>query len=265
MRCKHCNARLAAHDIWCVECGKQSQVVKNELSAMKSLAETYKSLRPSISSAIPGTAFALILGLIPVLVLIVLFSTIISLESRTAVEMLRNLAIKSVAFSVFVPLILIAFKAVCKHSDYRLSFRDMIDSLRSYPKYLWFTIISALFYSFIYLICFGLPNFGSLPILRLVWLVLVNYWVAIALPAVVLMEQFNWSPWFAIKKSYKHFHDLRWNIFLLALVLTFANLIALGLFFFLLIPLVFTLSLSLFAIRDYVRRLVDFELLDYRR
>jgi hypothetical protein len=122
-----------------------------------------------------------------------------------------------------------------------------------------------LFYSFIYLICFGLPNFGSLPILRLVWLVLVNYWIAIALPAVVLMEQFNWSPWFAIQKSYKHFHDLRWNIFLLALVLTFANLIALGLFFLLLIPLVFTLSLSLFAIRDYVRLLVDFELLDYRR
>jgi len=265
MRCKHCNARLATHDIWCVECGRQTPVVKNELSALKSLAATYKSLRPEMSSSLPGTAFALILGFIPIVVLIVLFSTIISLESKTALQMLMNLGIKSLAFSIFVPFILIAFSAICKHSDYHLSFGDMLGSLRAYPRYLWFTLISALFYSLIYLICFGLPNFGSLPILRLVWIVLVNYWVAIVLPAVVLMEQFNWTPWFAIKKSYMHFHDLRWNIFLLALVLTLINILSLALVFLAAVPSVYALSLSLFAIRDYVRRLVDFELLEHRR
>ncbi len=40
MRCKYCNARLAVHDIWCMQCGKQTPVIKNELYAMKSFSET---------------------------------------------------------------------------------------------------------------------------------------------------------------------------------------------------------------------------------
>ncbi len=32
MRCKHCNARLAAHDMWCVKCGKQSPAVITDLA-----------------------------------------------------------------------------------------------------------------------------------------------------------------------------------------------------------------------------------------
>jgi len=62
-----------------------------------------------------------------------------------------------------------------------------------------------------------------------------------------------------------HFHDLRWNIFLLALVLTLINILSLALVFLAAVPSVYALSLSLFAIRDYVRRLVDFELLEHRR
>jgi len=100
--------------------------------------------------------------------------------------------------------------------------------------------------------------------LRLVWLVLVNYWVAIVLPSLVLMEEMSYNPWKAIKKSYQHFQDVRWNIYLLALVL--AGLNALGCLFFwlLLIPEALILPLSLYAVRDYTRRLIDFELLNYR-
>lgn len=229
---------------------------------MKSLKETYRAFLPEKALAIPGTAFMLIAGLIPILVLLWLFNKYISLESGTAVQMLVNLFIKSVAISVFVPIILSAFNAICSNTDYRLSFAEMMTSLKSYPRYLGYALISALFFSIIYIIGFGFPSFASLPILRLVWIVLVNYWVAIVMPAVVLMEQFSLSPWQAIKKSYRHFHDLRWNIYLLALVLGVMNLVALMLFF---VPLIFTLPLSMFAVRDYIRRLVDYELLDYRR
>lgn len=262
MRCKHCNAKLASHDVWCVECGKQTDAVNNELSAMKSFKDTYTKFMPVKAQSIPGAAFLLICGVIPLIMLIWLFSGYISLENNTAMKMIMNLIIKSISLSAFIPLVLIAFSAIGKHSEYHLSFGDVIASLSNYPKYLVFTLISALYYSLIYLICFGTPNFASLPILRLVWIVLLNYWIAITLPALVLIERYALSPLTAIKKSYRHFHDVRWNVYLLALVLTVINLIA-GLMFF--APLVISLPLSLFAIRDYTGKLIDFELLEYHR
>ncbi len=262
MRCKHCNAKLASHDVWCVECGRQTEAVKNDLSAMNSLRATASKFMPVKANSIPGAAFIIICGFIPIAVLIWLFSGYISLESSSTMQMVLNLFIKSVAISIFVPFVLLAFTAICKHSEYRLSFADVSSSMISYPKYLIFSLISALYYSLIYLICFGTPNFASLPILRLVWIVLLNYWIAISLPAVVIMEHYSYSPWQSIKKSYRHLHDVRWNIFLLTLVLVVINSIA-GLLLF--IPLVISLPLSLFAIRDYARKLFEFELLEYRR
>jgi hypothetical protein len=262
MRCKYCNAKLAQHDIWCVECGKQTEVVKKDLSALGSLAQTYRKYRPEMATAVPGAAFAVICGVIPILVLIWMFNSIISLESTTALKMLISLGIKAVSISIFVPFVLIGFKAISQSTSYHISLKDMLSALKAYPRYLGFTLISAFFYALFYVVCFGLPNFGSLPILRLVWIVLVNYWVAIVLPAPVLMELHNLSPWAAVKKSYRHFHDVRWNTYLLALCLVLLNMAATVLLLF---PLIFTLPLSLFAIRDYTNRLIEFELLDYRR
>ncbi len=264
MRCKYCNARLAVHDIWCMQCGKQTPVIKNELYAMKSFSETWNAYKGKMTSSLPGAAFALILGLIPIAVLIWLFSSIIQLESDTAARMLLNLLIKSVAFSLFIPFVLIAFKPICQHNEYHLKLSEMFAALRVYPRYFLWTLINALFFCVIYIICFGLPNFASAPILHLVWLVLVNYWVAISLPSLVLMEERSFNPWQAIRMSYLHFQDVRWNIYLLALVLAVLNAFGCLLFALLLIPEALILPLSLFAVRDYTRRLLDFELLNYR-
>lgn len=215
-----------------------------------------------MAASVPGTAVALIMGVIPIILLIVAFTKFISLESNTTGQLLLNLLIKSISISIFVPFILVAFSAISSHDQYHLSFQEMIKALKKYPQYFGISIISAFYFSLIYLVCWGLPSFGSLPILRLVWLVLLNYWVAIALPAVVLMERTGLCPGKAIKASYRHFHDVRWNTYLLALVLALLNLLAATLLFF---PLIFTLPLSLYAIRDYTTLLIEYELLDYRR
>ncbi len=262
MRCKYCNARLAAHDVWCVECGRQTEIVKTDLSSMKSLKATYASFMPNKALAVPGSAVMLIAGILPTMILIWLFNKYISLETSTAIKMLVNLGVKSVALSIFIPIALSGFHAACNQDTYQLSFSSLTASLRSYPRYLVFTIISALYFSLIYIIGFGFPSFASLPFLRLVWIVLVNYWVAIAVPALVIMEQYPLNPWQAIKKSYHHFHDLRWNIYLLVLVLTIINLLAMLL---LVVPLIITIPLSIFAVRDYIRKLISYELLDYIR
>lgn len=262
MRCKHCNARLAPHDVWCVECGRQTEIVKKDLSAMKSLRDTYSSFMPKKALAVPGSAVLLLAGIIPTLILVWIFNKYISLETGTAMQMLINLGIKSISLSIFIPIALVGFNTACKQDDYQLSFSSVLASLRNYPKYLGFTLISAMYFSLIYIIGFGFPSFASLPILRFVWIVLVNYWVAIAVPALVIMEQNQLTPWQAIKKSYHHLHDLRWNIYLLALVLTVINIFALVL---LVVPLIISIPLSIFATRDYVRKLISYELLDYVR
>ncbi len=262
MRCKHCNGRLATHDIWCVECGRQTDVVKQDLASMKSLGDTYGKFYPVKSASVPGAAFSLILGVIPMAVIIWLLNSIISLEDSTAMQMIMSLVIKSVAISVFVPFVLIGFNVINGSKDYKLELSGMLAALKTYPRYLLFALLSALYYSVLYIVCWGFPNFASLPILRLVWLVMLVYWVAIVLPAPVLMEKLGVSPLKAIRLSYRHFHDVRWNIFLLALVLAGMNALAFCLFF---VPMVITLPLSLFAIRDYTERLVEYELLDYRR
>lgn len=262
MRCKYCNSKLATHDIWCVECGRQTDVVKHDLASMKSLKETYGKFFPVKSASVPGAAFSLILGVIPLALIIWLLNSIIALEDNTAMQMIMSLVIKSVAISIFVPFILIGFNVINSSKDYKLELHGMLAALKTYPRYLLFTLISALYYIVLYIVCWGFPNFASLPILRLVWLVMVAYWVAIVLPAPVVMERRSVSPLKAIRLSYRHFHDVRWNIFLLALVLAVMNGLAFCLFF---VPMVITLPLSLFAIRDYTARLIEYELLDYRR
>jgi len=261
MRCKKCNAKLAAHDIWCAKCGFQSPVIKTELASMKSLKETREKLVGKISSLVPAMGFSILLGVIPIAVLIFITTQYIDNEVSRSLILIQNLMTKSVIISLFLPFIFIPFACISHKQDYQLSIAEVIKGLKLYPRYYQFSIINAVIISILYLICFGFPGFASDPILRLVYIVLINYWIAIALPAPVLMERHQLSPLKALQKSYRHFGDLRWNIYLLALVLGMLNLLAFTLIIF---PMLFTLPLAFYAIRDYVIKLEEYELLDYR-
>ncbi len=261
MRCKKCNVKLASHDIWCASCGAQSPIVKTDLAAMKSLGQSREKLSGKISSLVPAMGFPIILGAIPIAALIWIFANYINNDVSTIGRLLLNLSLKSILLSIFMPLLLLPFSEISNTEDYKLSLREMMQSLKNYPKYFVFSIINSFVVILFYLICFGFPGFASDPILRLVFIVLINYWIAIVLPAPVLMERKNLNPLKAIVTSYRHFHDVRWNIYLLALVLGLLNSLAFVLFIF---PMLFSLPLSYFAIRDYTVRLEEYELLDYR-
>jgi hypothetical protein len=84
-----------------MQCGRHTSALKNELFSIKSLSETYRAYKVNMSSSLPGAAVAVILGLIPVAVLIWMFSSIIVLESNTTLQLLLNLLIKSIVFSLF--------------------------------------------------------------------------------------------------------------------------------------------------------------------
>nr|MDK2850648.1 hypothetical protein [Candidatus Cloacimonadota bacterium] len=261
MRCKKCNSKLAPHDIWCTKCGYQSPVVRTELSAMRSLKQSRKNLAGKITALVPPMGFSIILGVIPIVALAFIFAQYLDNDVDTSLRLILNLSIKSILISLFVPFILIPFACINRKQNYELSMSEVIKALKLYPKYFYFSILNSIIISIFYLICFGFPGFASDPILRLVYLALINYLIAIALPAPVLMERHQLSPFKALVKSYRHFGDLRWNIYFLALVLGLLNLLA---FVLLIFPMLFTLPLALYAIRDYEIKLEEFELLDYR-
>ncbi|MEF3694935.1 MAG: hypothetical protein V3576_06260 [Candidatus Cloacimonadota bacterium] len=263
MRCKYCNNKLADHDIWCVNCGRQTQVPKQELSAIRSMRETWDNLKERKGALAPVGAMTALWGIIPIALLILMFSQIsFSLGQSNTLDYFFNIFLRVAAFSLVIPLTTLAFNSISATENYELSFRELLSSFKAYPKFLLLSFISALFYALIYIVCFGLPLFASDPILRLVWIVLVNYWAAIVLPVPALMIKLNIGAFKGIALSYKHFHDLRWNLYLMALLLVVMNTLA---FTFLLVGLLVTIPFTWFCVRDYTRKLLDYELLDYRR
>ncbi len=259
MRCKKCNARLAEHDLWCVFCGMVSPVIHTELSSMSSMKRTRKALKAKYSEMVPATGFSIIMGVIPIAVLIWVFHNYIHTDGTS--QFLLTLMAKALLFSLVAPFMLLPFSRISASDCYELKLSAILAQLKHYPRYFVFSLINAIFFVLIYLICFGFPGFASDPILRLVWIVLLNYWAAIVAPAPVIMERMELNPLKAIALSYRHLHDVRWNTYLLVLVLGILNILAFSLAIF---PLLFTLPLSWFAIRDYTIRLEQYELFDYR-
>lgn len=261
MRCNKCNAPLAEHDIWCMACGTQSPVLKNELSALASLQRSYRALKGKWTEYVPAAGIAIILGVVPIAAIYYILYFVLSLESNSDIMHLLNLIVKNLLYSLFIPMLLLPFNRISTNTDYSLKLDSLASYFKPYGRYLLLALINAFFLLLFNVICFGLPGFASDPILRLVWLVLINYWLAIILPAPVIMEYKKVSPLKAIWQSYRHLGDLRWNIYLLALALALLNLLAFALAIF---PLLFSLPLSYFAIRDYTHKLIEYELLDYR-
>lgn len=263
MRCKYCNAKLAAHDIWCVNCGRQSTIPKHELSALKSLSETWSELNKEPKKSYLIAAISAIMGFASLLALIWLFLSIhIELSANPTLSYVYSVILRAVAVSIFMPFLLMGIKPAVSTGLYTLDASNIKEAFSSYIKLWLLSIIICAYYAVIYLICFGLPSFGSDPILRLVWIVLANYGVAIFLPTPALIFARELNPWQACLKSYYHFHDIRWNLYLMGLVLIVINLLAA---IPLLMGLLISLPLSWFAIRDYTFKLMQYELLEYRR
>jgi len=248
--------------LWCVECGKQTEAIDNELSAVNSLRDTWNQYKPFKTLNIPFASIIVLCGIIPMLLLTWLTNNLLGLELNTIQGLITSLLVKAVIFSVFVPITLLGFTSISQNQEYCLRISDFRSSLRKYPAYLFFAIISSIYYIVIYLICYGLPSFSADPVLRIVWLILVNYWIAIVLPAPMIAETQEVGMLKAIGISYRHLSDVRWNIYLLTLLLFLINVLGAG---FAIVGLTITIPFSLFVIRDYTRKLIDFELLTYRR
>jgi hypothetical protein len=270
--------------MWCVKCGRQSPVVVTELAATRSMKETRQEYKATNNAFASSGRFSVILGVIPIILLIQLLPSIMSFDTNSAIGLLGHLFTKAMAISLFFPFLLVGFHTVCNQIPNDSANHKSADILSAYPRYLLMSLVSSLYYIIIYLICYGLPQFGSDPILRLVWIVLMQYWIVLLLPVPVLMEEHGYGFYRSLRLSYRHFHVVRWNLYLMLLILVIINgipfgismyvlskaLVASGALKFLLffptllflIPLAFTLPYSWMAVRNYTNRLMEYELLN---
>jgi hypothetical protein len=70
------------------------------------------------------------------------------------------------------------------------------------------------------------------------------------------MERYQINSLKALALSYRRAGDVRWNLFLLVVILFVINILAL---LFLFIGLIITLPYTWYAIRDYVDKMIEFE------
>ncbi|MFB3844926.1 MAG: hypothetical protein ACE14O_04140 [Candidatus Cloacimonadaceae bacterium] len=246
MRCSHCNEKLAVHDLWCAKCGRRTEVYSKDLSAVKSLKETWNKYKPIMGQNFPVGIWAALTGILPLIAMIIIFNYFFPSIPKWYALLIRN-----VVFLFFLPVLFVPFHAACAQDDNKIKVKDFFHSFTHYDNYWIFSLISVLYYLVIYFVCKGDP------ILNLVWLVLVMYWVAIVIPVPILMERYRLNAWQAIKLAYKKAGDVRWHIFALGLILMLINLLAAVC---LVIGLCVTVPFTWFAIRDYTDKLIEYEL-----
>jgi hypothetical protein len=234
MRCPHCNEKTAVHDIWCNKCNKQTDVLSNELSAIKSLRATWKNYTAIKGHNYPVGILTALTGWIPAIAIIWLLNF-----AFPELPKWQSILISNLVWLFFVPVLLLPFAMVSKKDDYVFSIKDLFASCGAYSKYLLFSLASVIFYLILFFVCKGDP------ILNLVWLVLVVYWLAIVFPVPILMERLKINTFTAIRLAYIKAGDVRWNIFRMIIVL--------------LVGLVITLPFTWMAIRDYTDKLIEYE------
>jgi len=248
MRCQNCNEKTAPHDLWCVKCGKRTDILGSELSAVKSLANTWKNYKQVKGNNLPVGIIAALSGVLPLFLLLWLMN-----YTLPAMPLWQFITLHILVWTIFVPVLLVPFKSVCKSDDVKIDLKSFISSFKSYGQYFLFSFISVVFYVGIFFVCQGDP------ILNLVWFVLVLYWIAIVLPVPVLMQRYSLGAGKAILMTYKHAGDVRWNIFLMAIILTLINLLATAFF---VVGLAVTVPFTWFAIRDYSDKLIEFDVFE---
>jgi hypothetical protein len=222
-----------------------SEVLSKDLSALNSLKNTWIKYKSELSKNIPLGFYGAITGVLPLL--ICLLSTMFLLSENS---LLISTVLPISIFIMISPVLLVPFRAVCKSTNYHIDTIEIKNSLKAYGNYLILNLLTTIYYIVIYLLCKGDP------ILNLVWLVLALYWIAITVPIPVLMERYQINSLKALALSYRRAGDVRWNLFLLVVILFVINILAL---LFLFIGLIITLPYTWYAIRDYVDKMIEFE------
>lgn len=272
MNCKKCKARVDDFDVYCLQCGNPTNMVKNKLSAIGFFFKEYGQYKANYKTTYYILPF--LLGVLPIAVIIWLMT-----QTNIIPGYWTNYFTTNALLTLFVPFLLVPFA----HEDYsRLSMLDYLKELKNYGRFFLLALFMVLYFMFFRLICQGDP------ILNLVRLVMVFYGLAIVMPVPYLMIKKDMSVISALKTAYHTGkHGTRWQHFFLTALLLVLNglplLVAyvISVFKFyndsltMLVPIVavlvgvfglkYTLHFTYDCIMKYTKKLDDFDQLNPER
>ncbi len=250
MHCKHCNNKLEPTQIWCNECGHQSELLKKDLSFITVLKESWSKYKGNINHNLAIGFILTFLAIIPIIIVSILHNTL-----EFSHKSFANYLIYNLLFIIITPLAFIPFKVFSDSSDGKASIKDFFSNFKFYPQMFLFAFANFLAFFIIKYVCIGDP------ILKLVRIVLVLYWPSIVLPVPFLISEYKMNPFKAIHLCYKKLGDVRWKLFFIWVFLLLLNMLGAIPFG---IGLLVTLPFSYVLVNNYVRKLIEFNIIEVK-
>ncbi len=231
--CSKCSKALEDDQLFCRECGEPSFVLKYELSMWNNFKKTWSEYSPWKGKNYPFVIFFFFTLFIP-LGLIIYFTH-------------DNYWINNLALLLFLPLIFIPFSL--KFSDYKrgVKVKDYFSNLNYYPHYFVFVLLNVLYFFVLKYITMSVD-----PILNLVRLIMVLYWVTLMTPIPHYIAKRKEYPIIVLPKLIRASKEVRWQLFFTYFVLACLNIVGLA---FAGIGLLFTIPFSIAVMENYYDRM----------
>ncbi len=201
MRCKHCNAQIKNSDLYCPKCRKKTQSIKENFLIWNALKDTFLEERENENYNFKFNLF--FAGVIFIFLTLLGFHYFSFSYSNDWIRYFAENAI----FLVLVPILLLPFgiQNIIMEIGYGKELNAYI--FKIFPKYILFVLINIAIFALIKFLCIGDP------VLRLVRVILVLWWLAVLLPMPVMINKYNLNLYKLFKLSLRAFEDLRWQMF----------------------------------------------------
>lgn len=236
-----CGNDLDDKAIFCDVCGRPTNALKEGLSGWNNFKSVIK-LFPEIFKIhyFKGIIAA-------ILILLIAFGIIFKINFNSQLLFLIVLSVVSALILqvLFSESVLFSF-----------SIKGFI---REYSAFLKFVLINILYFNLLKILCTGfLLNVATDPILHIIRLILVIYWLVIILPVPVLIAKGRGDILNVIIESYKAGKETRWQQFFLLVFIAGLNIIGL----LTIVGLALTLVAGFLMIKMYVKNMKEYRLFD---
>jgi hypothetical protein len=238
--CSKCDSSLDGNQLFCYECGEPTKVLRKELSAVNNIKETWSNYKERKGQNFPFAIFFFFALIVP-LGLIVYYTH-------------HDYWLHTLSLLVFLPLMFVPFAINVWKDQEVLAVKKYPACLKKYFRFLIFIVINVLFFAVLKIITTSVD-----PILNIVRLILVLYWLAIIVPYPHLLANKDIDPYRGWLKVFKGGKETRWQQFYTLLFLFVINVLGLALAG---IGLLITIPFSIAVLERYYRQMDKYGLFD---
>ncbi|MBW6516183.1 MAG: hypothetical protein K0B81_06175 [Candidatus Cloacimonetes bacterium] len=249
--CSKCLKDIVPDQLYCYGCGEPTKLLKAELSAQNNLREAWAEYKNRKSDNYPFAIFFIFAIFIP-LVFFHFFPRYFITIDKAGLSLVSNLI-----YLFTLPLLFIPFAVPIVADKAKLSVLNYLQSLKYYPRLLIFILINIIYFFLLKMITDSVD-----PILNLVRLIMVLYWLAIIVPLPHLLLRKKVNPFKAVMIVYRAGKETRWQQFFTYVYLFMINAIglaALG------VGLIITIPFSIAVLERYYLQMDKYGLFDQDR